>query len=388
MSASSFVAGAIARSLTSLFRPRPVPPGFTPTRILVIKLCCLGDVLMATPALAAVRRAFPTSQLDFAVGSWSQPAIRNNANVSGIVDTGDLGGGHYPLGRYWSLARAIGAQRYDLAIVLERSVFATMLPLVAGIPYRVGLDSEGRGFPLTTRVPCVPLRHEAALYLDVAQASFGHKTDSPTAPMEPASRDGRPEFYPSADESEAARRVIAGVRRPIVAIHPGGAVNPGTTLLAKRWNPERFASVADRLVQSYGATVLLAGGPSDSGAVHSVQRAMNQPCVLLSDKLTFGELGAIFAECDLFVGNDSGPAHLAAAAGAQVVVVFGPTDPRVYGPYGGAGEAVWAGAHCAPCFTRGQFPLCSDHRCIQGVTVEMVWKAVERQMTLMLERRR
>jgi len=384
---SSSITTPAGRLIGAFFRSRSLPSGFIPSRVLVIKLCCLGDVLMATPSLRLLRRAFPHAQIDLAIGSWSRPAIFNNPNLDEIIDTGQLGGGYYPWADYLRLAWRLRRRRYDLAIVLERSVFATLLPALAGIPYRAGLDSEGRGFPLTVRVPCSPQRHEADLYLDVAEAALKTMRVPKSDDLAIEARGQRLEFYPTEEDKATVAGRFADKRRPLVAIHPGGAVNPGSVLLSKRWPSERFAAIADRLIECLGASVLLLGGVTDVEAVEAVRRQMRHPALILDPGLSFGQLGAAIACCDLYIGNDSGPAHLAAAVGTPVVVVFGPTDPRVYGPYGGAGEAVWSGHACAPCFSRGRSAKCKQPECLREVSVDMAWSAIERRLAASREAR-
>ena len=372
------------RALGPFFRPPRLAVGFQPSRILVVKLCCLGDVLMATPALTLLRETFPRARLDLAVGTWSRPAVRNNPNLNEILDVGQLGAGRYPWRDYLGLVRRLRWRGYDLALVLERSIYTSLLPLLAGVPYRVGLDSEGRGFPFTTRIPCLPARHEANLYLEAALAATKITKASPRSLADLGQR--RLEFYPSPDDAAVAQKMLRGMGRPLVAIHPGGAVNPGGAMLSKRWLPERFAAIANLLADRYGAEVLLTGGASDADAVRGVQSRLRRPARVLGCELTFSQLGAVLAACDLFLGNDTGPAHLAAAVGTRVVTIFGPTDPRVYGPYGGAGEAVWTEKACSPCFQRGGFPGCSHVDCLREVSVEAVWAAVKRQLALAGER--
>jgi ADP-heptose:LPS heptosyltransferase len=118
-----------------------------------------------------------------------------------------------------------------------------------------------------------------------------------------------------------------------VAIAPGGGANPGTTMLGKRWPAARFAALADALQEEHGQAVLLTGAPDDRPVVMEVARRMRTPPVDLAGRTTFGTLGALFAHCALFAGNDSGPMHLAAAVGIPVLAIFGPTDPAVYAPF-------------------------------------------------------
>ena len=365
---------AICRLLGAAFaawqclRRRRAPS--SPERILVLKPCCLGDVLMSTPVLAALRRGYPQARITYATGAWSRPALQGNPNLDDIMDCGRLGSGAYHLSDYWRLASELRRRRFDLAIVLDRSPALALLPALAGVPYRVGPDSGGRGFAHTRRVPLdwQHPKHEAELYLDCVRA-LGCPVASP-----------RLEFVPSsADRAWAADRLSAYGATPLVAIHAGGAANPGMTLLAKRWQPQGFAEVADRLAAVYGAQIVLVGAAGDAEAVEAVRAAMRSKPLVLAGQTTLGQLAAVYERCLIMLGNDSGVMHLAVAVGIPVVAVFGPSDPLVYGPYSSTSRAVRKDAQCADrCFVPGRaIAVRCDRRCIESVTVEDVWEAVQ-----------
>jgi len=321
---------ALSRVLTAVERvgealqPLPAVP-LTPRRLVALKSCCLGDALEATPLLGALRRAYPEARLVAGVGRWSRPALLNNPDLDGLLDLEDVGIGRPDPGAYARVVRRLRAGRFDLALALDRTPLLTTLPLLAGIPVRAGIDSAGRGFALNVRVPWAVVEQEAALFLRVGRA-LGVSTD-----------DARLRFVPVADDVATVGRLwgeagLEGARA--VALAPGGGQNPGMTLQAKRWPPARYAALADRLHEEHGLRVVLAGSQDDAAVAAEVRRLARAPVTNLAGRTTsFGALGALFARCVLFVGNDSGPMHLAAAVGTPVVAVFGPTDPAVYAPY-------------------------------------------------------
>jgi lipopolysaccharide heptosyltransferase II len=341
----------------------------------LLKPCCLGDVLMATPVLAALRRGYPQAHIAFAAGASSQSVLKGNPHVDEMIDCGKVGSGRYGLGDCLDFGRALRRRRFDLAIILDRSPALSLLALLAGIPHRVGLDSRGRGFAHTLRVPVdwEHPKHEADLYLDCARV-LGLQVVDPHL-----------EFYPSADDRAFAAGLLAQPGEdplsgtPYVAIHPGGAVNPGMTLLAKRWLPDRFAAVADRLATAYGARIILVGAPSDAEAADAVAQAMHNTPLSLVGNTTLGQLAAVYEHCALMIGNDSGVMHLAVAVRTPVVAVFGPSDPRIYGPYGPHSIAIRKDAQCAErCFAPGRgLAVHCDRQCIEAVSVDDVWEAAQ-----------
>jgi len=358
------------------FRLPPfIPPNFggerggafhTPGSILIIKPCCLGDVLFATPVIAALRQAFPRARIDFAIGGWSRAMVENNPRLDGLVDCGRVGSGsRYSWRKYLDLVRRIRAGGYEACFVLDRSPLISLLPYLGGVPQRVGLDSQGRGFSLTVGVPVAGLKHEADLYLDTVRA-VGIEVNEP-----------RLEFYPTDEDRRHVAEMLRAVpQAPLVVIHPAGGSNPGMILSAKRWPPQRFAALADRLIEERGAQVFLVGGPDDGPIAAAIKEGMRQESCDLTGQLTFGQLGALLERCDLFIGHDTGAMHLAVAVGAPVVAIFGPSDPRVYGPYSENSVALWHDVGCNPCLLRGRWDsACRQFKCIEVVTVEEVWQA-------------
>ena len=357
--------GLSCRLLGLPFRLRK-PPAFSasPQAILILKPCCVGDVLLSTPLVATIRRAYPQARLDYAVGSWSRPLLKTNPHLDGLLDCGPVGSGRYGWSDYWALVQRLRAGEYEACFVLERSPLISLLPYLAGIPYRVGLDSGGRGFSLTVRVPVRGIKHEAELYLDTARA-IGIEVERPVV-----------EFYPRPEDQERAQALLAKAH-PLVAIHPAGGRNPGMYLPAKRWPPERFAAIADRVIENLGGSVVLIGGPGDEGVAAAVIERMTNEPLDLTGRLTWGETGAVLEKCDLCLGNDTGAIHLAVAVGTPVVAIFGPSDPRMYGPYDKRSVALWKGSESLP-------PLIQvkpEDASIEAVTVEEVWEAVGRVLT-------
>ncbi len=300
-----------------------------PRRILVLKPCCLGDLLMATATLRALREAYPDAVVHLAVGVASHAAVATNPRIDYHVPLGSVGSGRAPARAYLKVARGLRAHHYDTAFTLDRSPVLGLLPWLAGIPRRVGLDSGGRGFAHTVRVPAPPAapRHEAEVYLDTLRAVG-------LAPVAP-----RLEFFPSpADEADLPSSIISHQSSVInhqsfILLHPAGGVNPGMTLLTKRWPAECFAHLADRLADEAGARVVLVGGPGDREVSAEVVRHARHPLLDLTGQLGFGGLGALAGCAALYIGNDTGATHLAVAVGAPTIMLMGPTDPRRYGPY-------------------------------------------------------
>lgn len=369
---------ALVDSIWRLFARRAMQQ---PRSIVVIKPCCLGDVIMTTPLLEVLRRAYPDATITYVVGSWSKGVVEHVPFLTRVIDCGTVGiAGRYTMRDYFSLALKLRRQHFDLAFVLDRSPMLTLLPWLAGIPRRVGLDSLGRGFSLTDRVVVstspTDLQHQADIYLDLAHA-LRLPLDHP-----------RMHFVPTQQERERISSLVplAPSARVLVAVFPGGGSNPGMELTAKRWPLDRYREIAHRLVHELDAQVLLIGGKDDVPLNQSLLDGLNglevpKDMVLnLAGKTSFGESAALLERCALFIGNDSSPMHLAAAVGIPVIAIFGPTSPQEYGPYpldDPTHISLWHNPHGRPCFFLGKLQPCTDCTCMQSVTVDEVWSAVQ-----------
>ena len=292
----------------------------------MIKPGSLGDVLLAGPALASLRRGYPDAEITHLVGDWARPAAAGSPNVDRLIGCGPVGTpGAYPLRRYVRTANRIRARGFDAAFVFDRSPLMTLLPWLAGIAVRAGLDSSGRGFALNFRTPVRPGRHEAELYLDVVRR-IGL----------PVVRPGT-WFCPPAAARARVRDLLAESENPpgYLVLAPGGGVNPGARRPDKRWPAGGFVRVAGRLRRDAGLLPVLVGDVNDQDAVGAVRRGLGGgPLLDLSRRLTFAEAGALLALAGRYLANDSAIAHLGAAVGSRGVVVYTATDPEIYGPPG------------------------------------------------------
>lgn len=359
---------------------KPLPPGDPRLkRVVVLKPCCMGDVLMATPAIAALRKALPESHIALAVGEWSQPAVANDPRLDEIITAPTAEGG---TSGYSELAGFLKKGGFGTALVLDRSPLLNAVPRLARIKVRAGLDSGGRGIALTHPVDCPPgrARHEVEWYLDVVRA-LGIPAPDNEAYLE---------FFPTEQDRAEARQALSilgeqEAEAGFVAIHLGGGSNPGMQLLSKRWQPERWARIADWLAETFESNIVLLGGPGkdDREAADRLLGALfpsTQAYVAdLVGKLEWGALGAAIARCKLFLGHDTGAMHLATAVRVPVVAVFGPSDPARYGPWDPSGRSVVV-APRGIASDSGSLRRASESGELynSAVSTEEVWAAVER----------
>lgn len=364
--------------LNSIQRPFVQRAWRQPRSIVIIKPCCLGDLIMTTPLLDVIHHNYPEATITYVAGTWSKVIAEHHPVVTTVIDSGSIGiAGRYRISDYMKFVQTLRQHHFDLAFVLDRSPMLTLLPWLAGIPRRVGPDSLGRGFSLTDRVHVSTspesLQHQAEIYLDLARVL--HLTINHP----------RMHFEPTLQERQAVRRSS----RMQIAIFPGGGSNPGMELTAKRWPLSHYQALARKLIQELDAQVLLIGGPNDVALNQAFMDGLDvqSGTILdLTDKTSIGELGAQLAACALFIGNDSSPMHLAAAVGTPVIAIFGPTSPQEYGPYpldDPKHIAIWRHPTGQPCFFLGKMQTCQNCTCMQSVTLDDVWNAVQRLIPTM-----
>lgn len=332
-------------------------------RILVVLPNWVGDLVLATPALRAIRTQYPRAHIAFLVKSHLADVLGGGDWMDEVI--------HWPSGKsrdmrrqgFLGLAGQLRKRKFNWAILLTNSFRSALLARLAGIKRRIGYDREGRGLLLTDKllpekadgkfVPVPMTRYYGAL------ARYLGSRDVPAS----AELFTTPEDEAAIDQILAAANVAPG--RPIVVINPGASFGP-----AKCWLPERFAEVADRLSERNGAAVFIACGPKEIGTAREVARHLQHPAVVLDNPVVkLGPLKALIRRASLLVTNDTGPRHYANAFGTPVVTIFGPTDPKWTETEIPSERCLMVKVHCGPCMKR-RCPL--DHRCMTWVSTEMV----------------
>jgi heptosyltransferase-2 len=303
-----------------------------PSKILVVQPSWVGDAVMATPMLRAMRERFPAAHIAYLMKRYVKDVYTGMPWVDQVI-TYRTGKTEKKAGKgqFFDLAARLRAARFDLAVLLPNSFKTALVCKMARIPRVVGYERDGRGFLLTDKL--LPVKEKGKFvpspivkyYMGLAHY------------LGATSKDLRLQLFVTDAERRAADEVLsrcginAGVCRP--ASHGGAPLvilNPGAQYgAAKLWKQEYFAELADRFVDETGATVLISAIPKERAIVESIMRQMRRKAIDLSDKgMTLGSLKEIVRRCDLMVTNDTGPRHIAAAMDVPVVTVFGPTHPE------------------------------------------------------------
>lgn len=302
-------------------------------RILLIRPCCIGDVIMATATLSALRSAYPDAHITWAVGGWSKRAIDYHPSVDDFLDTGVSAMPVKSLSGFLRFVQQMRAGDFDMAVSLVRSPLMSLAVLLSGIPQRVGIDSNGRGFGYTLPLKISPnqAQHEAQLYLDVVA-----QLDIPTEGFEV-----NLPVLDSASKSIQQKLAQNSIHKPYIVINPAGGNNPGMSLDSKRWLPENFAQLANQLSKELDSEIVLLAGPDDSEIIEAVQVHLDKPTKAFIGTLSFPEIGALASMSRLYIGNDTGLTHIASASGAKTAMILGLTDPKRYAPFTDNSITLW-----------------------------------------------
>ncbi|MHB0871379.1 MAG: glycosyltransferase family 9 protein [Chloroflexota bacterium] len=347
--------------------------------ILAIRLDLMGDLVFTLPALDALREAAPGARISALVLPYTGELLRGHPSVDRVIAV-DVNRWRRPgewaaggaIRQMVAALREVRREGYDLAVSFYGRVGAAAA-LLSGADFLVGYREEG--YPFTFDLGLEgrryrESRHESEYCLDLVR-TLGAPAGGKLARL--------------SVDPVAARRVEALLHEAglkpedsLVALHPG-ALN----MVAKRWLPERWAEVADRLQRETPSRILLVGSAAERPLVEMVRGHMATGAVALGGRTTLPELVALLARCDLFLGCDSGPLHVASALGLPSVSVYGPTDPDITGPLGPRARVLRARADCSPCYDPIKPSDCPrpDPLCMAGVSVDEVWEAVLQVMS-------
>ena len=349
-----------------------------PTEIVVFLPNWVGDVVMATPALAALRDRFARDRVTF-VG---RPAALETLAGCGLCDEQivDPGKQRPRLRKWLALAGEIRRRRFDHAILLPNSFRSAALAWCGGARRISGYDRDLRGWMLSDRLR--PLRDGGGKYVPVPAIDYYNAlverlgADKPGRRMRLAVRD---------QDARAADELLVSAghdpARPLVMLNPGAAFG-----VSKIWRQERYAELGDLLRERRGAQMIVNAAPSEKALAADVVAAMKTPPLLDFAKRdnSLGLLKGLLRRCDLLVTNDTGARHLAAALGIGVVTLFGSTDPRWAAIDYDRERIVRVGVPCSPCQKRicPQPPGPLYHQCMHLLTVETALHAAEEVLDL------
>ncbi len=336
-------------------------------RILLIRTDRIGDVLLSTPAIKAVRDAYPDAYIAMMVSPYAEDIIDGNPYLDEVIIY-DKNGKHKS---WWGSVRfafELRRKKFDLALALHPTNRVHLVIFMAGIPRRVGYDYK-LGFLLTDRIrhtKHLGEKHETEYVLDLIKyLGVDPKDKNPFMPIKPESEDWAEELL---------RREGINKSDKLLAIHPAASC------ISRIWPSKNFAELADRLIDKYGFKVLIIAGPEPGHIkiAKDVTAKMRHSALDLAGKTSVSQLASLFKRCQLYISTDTGPMHIASSVGTPVIAIFGRKQkglsPRRWGPRGEKSRVLHKDVGCIECLAHN----CKiNFKCLDAITVEDVLSAAE-----------
>ncbi|HRU38702.1 MAG TPA: glycosyltransferase family 9 protein [Candidatus Goldiibacteriota bacterium] len=321
-------------------------------KVLVVKLCCIGDIIQATPALRAVSSS--GAKVHFLCSKWVSELVDMIPYVSvkkTVEKPGLLG--------MLSLLPGLKREKYDMVMNFHRDIKSVMFCAAIGAKVTAGFDWKGQGFLLNRKFVFDPKAHESARYLSVAEGLGFKAAGRETEIKAPFSRKKTP-------------------GKISIGLFPGGGKNPGTVMVTKRWPVRYYRELAARLIEN-GCGVYVFGGAMDRDVTSGIMAGAEG--AVLVETGTLKELAGRMTEMDIFIAGDTGPLHMSAALGIRTIGLFGPTSPELVGPPGAHVVNIKGGADCAPCYLpetvhEKKFLECGDNKCMRDISVDRVLEEI------------
>ncbi len=324
-----------------------------PKKIIIRSTNWLGDAVMTIPAIRAVRETYQDAHISLMATPLVCELLKTLPCIDSFIPYNKRKE-HFGIKGLLRAVKTIRSGNYDLAILLQNAVEAAILMLLGGVPQRMGYNTDGRGLLLTHKVVLRPedlVIHHKDYYLRML-SNFGIKTSSPgdiTLPLPEEAKKGIVGLVP--DEYINGKELVIGI-------------NPGAHFgSAKRWDEKKFAKVADAVIDEFNAKIIITGGPKEVNIASRVEKHMKNRALNLAGKTTLTQLLPVISLCKVFITNDSGPMHIAAALDKKVVAIFGSTDHMTTSPVCKESILVRKATDCSPCLKR-QCPE-KHHNCMR-----------------------
>jgi heptosyltransferase-2 len=334
-------------------------------RILIVRTDRIGDVLLSTPVIKALRQNYPYAYIAMMITPYAKDIVDGNPDLDEVIIY-DKNQRHKSWLNSIKFSLNLSKKKFDLAIVLHPTNRVHLVTFFAGIPKRIGYDRK-LGFLLTDRIKHTKQlgeKHELEYNLDLIRY-LGIEPKDKTL------------FMTIREEAESWVEQLFK-QKNIISKDKLLAIHPGASCISKIWPAERFAQVADSLIEKYGFKVLVLAGPKDISIAKDVINQMHYPAFNLAGKTSVSQLASLLKKCQLFISNDSGPVHIASAIGTAVISIFGRNQrglsPLRWGPTGKKDRVLHKEVGCIECLAHN----CNkDFLCLKAITVEDVLNTVD-----------
>ncbi len=348
--------GNILCNLLMPFKPRKKIDA--PSKILIINLWGMGDAVLTLPLIDQTRKAFPSATVDVLATKRVHSVYRDQSGIDTV----------FLLENPKELFKKF--KKYDLVIDTEHYLNSSSLAAFYLGKETIGYSHGQRAKLYTHTVKYNDTQHIVHTFLDLLRV----KVPSLENPSELVKLQ-----YPD----DAQDHVVNFLRKNGITGQDfviGMCVSTAESAFSRRWAKEKFAKLADKLIEKYGAKIIIVSGPGDSAVNEGVMSLMKHSALNVAPEMNVKRTFAVIDQCNLFISNDTGPMHVGAAQAVPTVGLFGPNTPVRYGPYGTKCTSVYKPVESTPCINvhKGLVPDCKEHNHMSQIEVEDVLKAVEK----------
>lgn len=334
--------------------------------ILLFKLRYVGDVLMTTPAIRLLRQAYPEARITMVVNKGTEDVLRHNPHLNQVLTIDreliEKASFHRRLSYEWSILKMLRKGNYDLSVDFDSGERGAYLALLSGINTRIGFHYQ-KG--LRRMIFHHQVRRKGSLHTVEQNLMLVERT------LCLIRKDDQMELYTGPEEE---RNMALWLRRHRLSGKDLVIIHPGARFWFKRWPARKWASLLDILQGELGLSVVITGSGREMEDVRTILSRMKTPAYSIAGQTTVLELAALIKKATLFIGNDSGPMHIAAAMGTPVIALFGPTEPALWKPWGKGHVVISKQVPCSPC----KYTNCDMGRenCMEQITVEEALHAI------------
>jgi len=343
-------------------------------KFLILRLSAVGDVIRTLPAVKALKEYYPTSSITWITEESSRTLLESQPEIDEVIlfPRKRWTDGMKSMRRMWrtggevyGFILGLRRRRFDVVLDFHGILKSGFLSFFSGAPKRIGFDrrssKEGNFLfsNIKVRLPKERISRFQKNFALLRGIGLEVNHFSPKLHIPEEDRDYIESFF---------NTLSMPIKRPFVAIHPGTSQKT----IYKRWMANQYSQLSDRLIRELNATVIFTWGPGELRWVEGIRKQMKEPSILGPQTESLTKLGEIFRRCNLYIGSDTGPMHIASFMGIPVVVIYGPTDPIVNEPFG-RHKKVRKEVGCNPCRKRS----CKELTCLKSIHVDDVFKATK-----------
>jgi len=351
-------------------------------KFLILRLSAVGDVIRTLPAVKALKENHSSSEIAWIVEEPSRTLLESQPEIDKVIlfPRKRWAEGLKSPRRIWRTFREIGEfilnlrrQKFDVALDFHGILKSGLLSFLSGAPKRIGFDrrSSKEGNSLFTNLKVnLPQERISRFHRNLALlrgVGLEIKNYNPGLHVPSEDREYVDSFFSS---------LTPFPKRPWIAIHPGTSAKTSF----KRWMPDRYSQLADRLIHELQATVIFTWGPGELILVENIQKGMKESSIVGPTTQSLTQLAEVLRRCNLYIGGDTGPMYIASLVGIPLVVVYGPTDPILYEPFG-LHRKVMKEVGCNPCYPYRK-RSCKEIDCLRAIGIEDVFEAAKEMLSI------